>query len=104
MPLSAIKTLPKIAILSVTTAMNKWSQPNTIIPVMTYTTTITFAIMKFRAVPTMHACDAKEEVEQYTIKAVASKEEAMKLGESGYEPFDEIDGVRLYRKRCIGLA
>ena len=47
--------------------------------------------------------DANAEVEQYTIKAVASKEEAIKLGELGYEPFDEIDGVRLYRKRCIGL-
>jgi len=47
--------------------------------------------------------DANAEVEQYTINAVASKEEAIKLGELGYEPFDEIDGVRLYRKRCIGL-
>ena len=47
--------------------------------------------------------DVNAEVEQYTIKAVASKEEAIKLGELGYEPFDEIDGVRLYRKRCIGL-
>jgi len=44
-----------------------------------------------------------EEVEQYTIKAVTSKEEAIKLVELGYEPFDEIDGVRLYTKRCIGL-
>ena len=32
-----------------------------------------------------------EEVEQYTIKAVTSKEEAIKLVELGYEPFDEID-------------
>ncbi len=45
--------------------------------------------------------DASEEVEQYSLKAVSSKEEAIKLGELGYEPFDEIDGVRLYRRRLI---
>jgi hypothetical protein len=41
------------------------------------------------------------QVEQYTIKAVSSKEEAVKLGELGFEPFDEIDGVKLYRRRLI---
>jgi len=45
--------------------------------------------------------DAREEVEQYTIKAVSSKEDAVKLGELGYESFDEIDGIKLYRKRLI---
>lgn len=42
------------------------------------------------------------EVEQYTIKAVGSKEEAIQLGKLGYEPFDNVDGVKLYRKRVIG--
>jgi site-specific recombinase XerC len=46
-------------------------------------------------------CDAGGQVEQYTIKAVSSKEEAVKLGELGFEPFDEIDGVKLYRRRLI---
>ena len=47
--------------------------------------------------------DACEEVVQYTIKAVSSKDEATKLGELGYEPFDELDGVKLYRRKCIGF-
>jgi len=45
--------------------------------------------------------DANDEVEQYTIKVVSTKEEALKLGELGYEPFDEVDGVKLYRKRLL---
>ena len=46
-------------------------------------------------------CDAVGQVEQYTIKAVSSKEEAVKLGELGFEPFDEIAGVKLYRRRLM---
>ena len=48
--------------------------------------------------------EPNQEVEQYTIKAVASKKEAIKLGELGYEPFDTIDGVKLYRKRVIDVV
>ncbi|MCW4001784.1 MAG: site-specific integrase [Candidatus Bathyarchaeota archaeon] len=48
--------------------------------------------------------ESNQEVEQYTIKAVASKKEAIKLGELGYEPFDTIDGVKLYRKRVMDLV
>ncbi len=44
-----------------------------------------------------------DEVEQYTIKVVSTKEEAQKLGELGFEPFDEIDGVKLYRKRLVNV-
>jgi hypothetical protein len=45
--------------------------------------------------------DEVGKVEQYTIKAVSSKEEAVKLEELGFEPFDEIDGVKLYRRRLV---
>jgi site-specific recombinase XerC len=48
--------------------------------------------------------EPNQEVEQYTIKAVTSKEEAIQLGELGYEPFDAVDGVKLYRKRLIGVV
>lgn len=48
--------------------------------------------------------EPNQEVEQYTIKAVTSKEEATQLGELGYEPFDTVDGVKLYRKRLIGVV
>ena len=37
--------------------------------------------------------------DQFIIKAVHSVEEAIKLGEIGFEPFDVVNGVRLYRKR-----
>jgi hypothetical protein len=57
-----------------------------------------------RSITSMTICensDAGGRDEQYTIKAVSSKEEAVKLGELGFEPFDEIDGVKLYRRRLI---
>ncbi|MEM3706021.1 MAG: tyrosine-type recombinase/integrase [Candidatus Bathyarchaeia archaeon] len=37
--------------------------------------------------------------DQFIIKAVHNVEEAVKLGEIGFEPFDVVNGVRLYRKR-----
>jgi len=37
--------------------------------------------------------------DEFIIKAVHTVEEAIKLGEVGFEPFDVVNGVRLYRKR-----
>jgi integrase len=37
--------------------------------------------------------------DEFIIKAVHTVEEAIKLGEIGFEPFDVVNGVRLYRKR-----
>jgi integrase len=37
--------------------------------------------------------------DDFTIKVANSVEEAIKLGETGFQPFDVIDGVHLYRKR-----
>jgi integrase len=37
--------------------------------------------------------------DEFIIKAVHTVEEAVKLGEIGFEPFDIVNGVRLYRKR-----
>lgn len=37
--------------------------------------------------------------DQFTVKTVHNAEEAVKLGEIGFEPFDTIDGMHLYRKR-----
>jgi integrase len=37
--------------------------------------------------------------DEFIIKAVHTVEEAVKLGEIGFEPFDVVNGVRLYRKR-----
>jgi site-specific recombinase XerD len=48
--------------------------------------------------------EPNQEVEQYIIKAVATKEEAIKLGKLGYAPFDSVDGVKLYRKRLIEIV
>ena len=41
----------------------------------------------------------KDQDDKFIIKAVHSVEEAIKLGEIGFQPYDIIDGVRLYRKR-----
>ena len=37
--------------------------------------------------------------DNFIIRAVQSVKEAIKLGEVGFEPYDIVDGVRLYRKR-----
>jgi len=37
--------------------------------------------------------------DDFTIKVAHNVEEAIKLGEIGFQPFDIIDGVHLYRKR-----
>jgi integrase len=41
----------------------------------------------------------KDSDDQFIIKTAHSVEEAAKLGEIGFEPFDVIDGMHLYRKR-----
>ena len=40
-----------------------------------------------------------DQEDQFTIKATHDAEEAAKLGEIGFEPFDVIEGLHLYRKR-----
>jgi hypothetical protein len=40
-----------------------------------------------------------DQEDQFTIKTAHDAEEAAKLGEIGFEPFDIIDGMHLYRKR-----
>jgi hypothetical protein len=42
---------------------------------------------------------SKYQDDQFTIKTARNAEEAAKLGEIGFEPFDIIDGMHLYRKR-----
>jgi hypothetical protein len=37
--------------------------------------------------------------DSFTICVAHNQEEAIKLEEAGFEPFDVIDGVHLYRKR-----
>jgi integrase len=37
--------------------------------------------------------------DQFIIKAIHNEKEAVQLGEIGFEPFDVVNGVRLYRKR-----
>jgi hypothetical protein len=37
--------------------------------------------------------------EKFIIKIATNAEEAIGLWEDGFEPFDVVDGVRLYRKR-----
>jgi hypothetical protein len=37
--------------------------------------------------------------DQFTIKSISSVEEAVQLGEVGFEPFMVINGVQLMRKR-----
>jgi len=37
--------------------------------------------------------------DDFTIKVAHNVEEAINLGETGFQPFDVIDGVHLYRKR-----
>jgi hypothetical protein len=37
--------------------------------------------------------------EKFIIKVAANSKEAIQLGENGFEPFDVVDGVTLYRKR-----
>jgi len=41
----------------------------------------------------------KDSDDQFTIKTAHNADEAAKLGEIGFEPFDVIDGMHLYRKR-----
>jgi len=41
----------------------------------------------------------KDSDDQFTMKTAHNAEAAAKLGEIGFEPFDVIDGVHLYRKR-----
>jgi hypothetical protein len=41
----------------------------------------------------------KDSDDQFTIKTAQNADEALKLGEIGFEPFDVIDGMHLYRKR-----
>ena len=40
-----------------------------------------------------------EQNDEYTCKAAKTPDECMKLAESGFTKFDEIDGIHLYRKR-----
>lgn len=41
----------------------------------------------------------KDQDDQFTVKTAHNADEAAKLGEIGFEPFDVIDGMHLYRKR-----
>lgn len=41
----------------------------------------------------------KDSDDQFTIKTAHNAKEAGQLGEVGFEPFDVIDGIHLYRKR-----
>jgi len=41
----------------------------------------------------------KDSDDQFTIKTAHNAEEAAKLGEIDFEPFDVIEGMHLYRKR-----
>ncbi len=37
--------------------------------------------------------------DKFIIKVVSNAQEAIELGENGFEPYDVVDGVKLYRKR-----
>jgi len=41
----------------------------------------------------------QETDDDFTIKVAHNAQEAIELGETGFQPFDVIDGVHLYRKR-----
>jgi hypothetical protein len=41
----------------------------------------------------------KDSDDQFTIRTANNGKEAQQLGEIGFEPFDVIDGIHLYRKR-----
>jgi integrase len=41
----------------------------------------------------------RDEDSQFIVKAAHNAQEAAELGEIGFEPFDVIDGMHLYRKR-----